>query len=73
MEYDDLASTGGALAIAQLFHQQAILKLQPWQHRTRGDVASLHQKLANPQGYRQGDQDAAPKGPGALLGRLFMV
>jgi hypothetical protein len=55
MEYDDLASTGLALAITQLFHQQAILKLQPRQHRTRGDVASLDQKLANPKGHRQGD------------------
>ena len=67
VEDHDFAPLGLASVVAEFFHQQPILDLQPRQHRARGDVAGLHHKLANPEGHPQGEQHAAPKGPVALL------
>ena len=67
VEDHDFAPLGLASVVAEFFHQQPILDLQPRQHRAGGDVAGLHHKLANPEGYSQGEHHAAPKRPVALL------
>ena len=69
MEDHDVPPLGSPLVVTEFFDQEPVLNLQPGQHGSRGDVAGLHQKLANTEGHRQGDHHAAPKSPGAFLPR----
>jgi hypothetical protein len=50
--------------------REPILQLKPRQHRAGWDVTGLENELAHPQGHSQGDQHAAPEGPGALAFRV---
>jgi len=67
MEHNDLAPAGRPLPVGELLDQQPVLQLQTRQHRARGDVTGLNEELADAQGHRHRQQQAAPEATPVLL------